>query len=114
MFYDNRQFYIDGAWVNPAVPHEFEVINPATEAVAGKISMGSQQDVELAVGAAKRAFDSYSRSTPTERLALLEGVLIAYRAHYEEMALVIATEMGAPIGLARGSQTRLALATSAP
>ncbi len=49
MTYDNRQFYIDGAWVNPATPKEFKVINPATEEVAGVISMGSAKDVDLAV-----------------------------------------------------------------
>ena len=64
MLYDNRQFYIDGAWVDPVEPKEFSVVNPATEAVAGTISMGSAQDVELAVAAARRAFDDYSRTKP--------------------------------------------------
>jgi acyl-CoA reductase-like NAD-dependent aldehyde dehydrogenase len=72
MFYDNRQFYIDGAWVNPIEAKEFKVINPATETPAGVISMGSSADVDLAVGAARRAFDSYSRTPPAERLALME------------------------------------------
>ncbi len=107
MLYDNRQFYIDGAWVDPAVAKDFDVINPATEAVAGTISMGGPEDVERAVAAARRAFDGYSRSTPAERLALLERVLAAYKAHYDEIAQAICTEMGAPITLAKGSQTRI-------
>ena len=107
MTYDNRQFYIDGAWVDPAEPKEFQVINPATEAVAGVISMGGPKDVERAVAAARRAFDAYSRTTPAERLALLERVLAAYKAHYDEIAQAISTEMGAPITLAKGSQTRI-------
>jgi aldehyde dehydrogenase (NAD+) len=107
MSYDNRQFYIDGRWVDPAVAKEFQVINPATETVAGVISMGRPRDVELAVAAARRAFDSYSRTTPAERLALLERVLAAYNAHYDEIAAAISTEMGAPIALAQGSQTRI-------
>jgi aldehyde dehydrogenase (NAD+) len=107
MTYDNRQFYIDGAWVDPASPKVFEVINPATEAVAGVISMGGAQDVELAVAAARRAFDAYSRTTPQERLALMERILVAYKAHYDEIAEAISTEMGAPITLAKGSQTRI-------
>src|SRR6202161_4618834 len=107
MTYDNRQFYIDGAWVDPAEPKEFTVINPATEAPSGVISMGSAQDVERAVAAARRTFDSYSRTSPAERLALLERVLGAYNAHYDEIAEVICTEMGAPISLAKGSQTRI-------
>jgi aldehyde dehydrogenase (NAD+) len=107
MFYDNRQFYIDGAWANPAEPNEFKVINPATEQVAGTISMGGPKDVDLAVAAARRAFDSYSRTTPAERLALMEHILAAYKAHYDEIANAISTEMGAPITLAKGAQTRI-------
>jgi aldehyde dehydrogenase (NAD+) len=105
MTYDNRQFYIDGAWVDPIEPKELKVINPATEEVAGVISMGSAQDVDRAVMAARRAFDSYSRSSPAERLALMERVLGAYKAHYDEIAKAISVEMGAPITLSKGSQT---------
>jgi aldehyde dehydrogenase (NAD+) len=93
--------------VNPVEAREFEVINPATEAVAGVISMGSAKDVDIAVAAARRAFDSYSRTTPAERLALMERILAAYNVHYAEIAAAISTEMGAPITLARGSQTRI-------
>jgi aldehyde dehydrogenase (NAD+) len=105
MTYDNRQFYIDGAWVDPIEPKELKVINPATEEVAGVISMGSSKDVDRAVMAARRAFDSYSRSAPAERLALLERMLAAYKAHYDEIAQAISIEMGAPITLSKGSQT---------
>jgi aldehyde dehydrogenase (NAD+) len=105
MKYDNRQFYIDGAWVDPIEAKELKVINPATEEVAGVISMGSSKDVDRAVMAARRAFDSYSRSSPAERLALLERMLAAYKAHYDEIAQAISIEMGAPITLSKGSQT---------
>jgi aldehyde dehydrogenase (NAD+) len=107
MAYDNRQFYIDGAWVDPSEPREFKVINPATEDVAGVISMGGAKDVDRAVAAAKRAFDSYSRTSPAERLALLERILAAYNAHYNEIADAISVEMGAPVTLSKGSQTRI-------
>jgi aldehyde dehydrogenase (NAD+) len=104
MTYDNRQFYIDGAWVDPVVPKELRVINPATEEVAGIISMGSAKDVDLAASAARRAFDSYSRSAPAERLALLEKILAGYKAHYDEIAEAISIEMGAPVALSKGAQ----------
>jgi aldehyde dehydrogenase (NAD+) len=106
MIYDNRQFYIDGAWVDPVEPKDFKVINPATEDVAGVISMGGAKDVDRAVAAARRAFEAYSRTTPAERLALLERVLAAYKIHYNDIAAAISTEMGAPITHAKGSQTR--------
>jgi aldehyde dehydrogenase (NAD+) len=104
MTYDNRQFYIDGAWVDPVEPKELKVINPATEEVSGVISMGSAKDVDRAVAAARRAFDSYSRTTPAERLSLLERILGAYKAHYEEIVQAISIEMGAPITLSKGAQ----------
>ncbi len=104
MTYDNRQFYIDGAWVDPVEAKELKVINPASEEVAGVISMGSSKDVDRAVMAARRAFDSYSRTSPAERLALMERILVAYKAHYGEIAQAISTEMGAPITLAKGGQ----------
>jgi aldehyde dehydrogenase (NAD+) len=107
MAYDNRQFYIDGAWVDPVEPKEFKVINPANEEVAGVISMGGAKDVERAVAAAKHAFDSYSRTSPAERLALMERLLAAYNAHYTEIAEAISVEMGAPMSLSKGSQTRI-------
>jgi aldehyde dehydrogenase (NAD+) len=107
MMYDNRQFYIDGTWVDPVESKEFQVINPATETVAGVISMGSAKDVDRAVAAARRAFDRYSRTTPADRIALLERVLKAYKAHFDEIAQAISTEMGAPITLAKGAQTRI-------
>jgi aldehyde dehydrogenase (NAD+) len=107
MTYDNRQFFIDGAWVNPIEPKEFKVINPATESVAGVISMGSAKDIDLAVMAARRAFDSYSHTPPAERLALLERILASYKAHYDEIAQAISIEMGAPVTLSKGAQTAI-------
>ena len=54
------QFYINGAWVDPAVPETLDVINPATEEVAAVISVGSAADVDKAVAAAKAAFPKHA------------------------------------------------------
>ena len=59
-----RQFYIDGNWVDPAVIRDFTVINPASEEPVATISLGSAMDVDRAVAAAKRAFESYSETSP--------------------------------------------------
>jgi len=104
-----RQFYIDGQWVDAAEPHDFKVINPATEEVAGVITLGTARDADRAVAAAKRAFPSYSRTTPDERRALLERVLAAYKARYEEFVAAITTEMGAPVTLSRDSQAAIGI-----
>jgi aldehyde dehydrogenase (NAD+) len=105
--YQFRQFYIDGHWVNPVAPREFTVVNPATEQGAGVISMGGPADVDAAVAAARRAFDSYSRTSAAERRALLQKILAGYQARREEMAKAISVEMGSPMKLARDSQAAI-------
>src|ERR1700728_2598923 len=107
MAYEFKKFYIDGQWVAPAVAKEFKVINPATEDVAGVISMGSAKDVDLAVGAARRAFDSYSQTTRAERRELLERILAGYTKRYAEIGDAIRDEMGAPQKLAQGAQAAI-------
>jgi aldehyde dehydrogenase (NAD+) len=101
---DYRQFYINGEWVDPVTPNDFDVINPANEEVCGQISLGSEEDVNRAVGAARAAFDSYSRTTRQERLELLESCIEVYQKHYNDIADAIREEMGAPKELAAGAQ----------
>src|SRR6185437_4829805 len=109
MAYEYRRFYIDGRWVEPVEPKEFTVINPATEAPAGVISMGSAKDVDRAVAAARRAFESYAQTSREERRALLEKILAVYKKRYQDIAGAIRDEMGAPIRLAKGSQARIGI-----
>lgn len=101
------QFYIDGRFVDPVTPKTAEVINPATEEVSGTISLGSPADVDLAVAAARRAFESYSQTSVAERLELLEAIQAEYLKREEELGLAILEEMGAPRGLALGFHTLL-------
>jgi aldehyde dehydrogenase (NAD+) len=101
---DRRKFYIDGAWVEPVQVNDFEVLNPATEEVIATISLGSPNDIDLAVEAARRAFASFSTSSKHERLDLLESILAIYEKRYDEMAEVISLELGAPITMSRNSQ----------
>jgi aldehyde dehydrogenase (NAD+) len=58
---DCTRYYVDGQWVLPSAPRALEVMNPATEAVAGIISLGSASDVDRAVIAAQRAFAHRAR-----------------------------------------------------
>ncbi len=101
---DCRQFYIDGKWVAPTKPNDFPVTNPATEETIGTISLGSEADVDKAVAAARRAFETYSETTREERLELLNRIIAVYQTKYEEMAETISQEMGAPIWLSRAAQ----------
>lgn len=101
---DCRQFYIDGKWVSPSVAHDFEVINPANEEPIATISLGNAADVDKAVAAAKKAFESYSETTREQRLAFLRKIIEIYQSKMDEMAETISQEMGAPISLARAAQ----------
>ncbi len=94
---DYRRFYIDGQWVDPAQPHTLDVVNPATEGVAGVISLGTRADVDRAVAAAQRAFGSFSQTSREERMALLGRVVEVYKSRMADMASAISEEMGAPM-----------------
>ena len=93
-----------GNGFDPAKAHDFTVINPANEEPIATISLGSSADVDRAVAAAKRAFESYSETTPDERLALLRRIIEVYQSKMDEMAETISLEMGAPISLSRKAQ----------
>jgi aldehyde dehydrogenase (NAD+) len=101
---DCRQFYVDGQWVSPAKAHDFLVFNPANEEPIATISLGSAADVEKAVSAAKKAFESFAETTPDERLKFLKQIIEVYRSKLDEMAETISQEMGAPISLSRAAQ----------
>jgi aldehyde dehydrogenase (NAD+) len=101
---DKLDFYIDGKWVAPTTPKTLDVINPANEEAYARISLGSKADVDKAVAAARRAFETYSRTTRGERLALLQKIVEVYQKHYAEMVETISREMGAPLGLSKAAQ----------
>ena len=106
----NLQFYIDGAWVDPATPTRLDVVDPSTEDVFAAISLGSKTDVDKAVQAAKRAFETFSRSTVQERVDLLHSIIAAYKRRSEDLAKAISQEMGAPLAFAREWQVWIGLA----
>src|SRR5690606_26248286 len=92
------KFYINGQWVDPAQGGEIiNVINPATEQVAGSVRQASEADVNLAVDAAYNAFPGFSRTPLSERLELLEAISAVYKRRMGEMADAITEEMGAPL-----------------
>jgi aldehyde dehydrogenase (NAD+) len=103
------KFYIGGQWVDPATPRTLDVINPATEQPAGRISLGSAADVDRAAKAARAAFAGYSQTSVAERVALLEAVIAEYKKRYADMAAAITEEMGAPKALSEKAQAAMGL-----
>ena len=79
---DKRKFYINGKWVDPIKPNDLDVINPSTEETCAVISLGSKEDTNLAVSAAKVAFETWKDSSKDERINLLEKLLTIYKKRY--------------------------------
>ena len=106
---ERLQFYIDGKWVNPVTPKAIDVINPANEEAFARVSLGSKADVDKAVVAARRAFETYSRTTREERLALLDKIIAVYKTKFQAIAEAISEEMGAPLWLSKAAQAATGL-----
>jgi aldehyde dehydrogenase (NAD+) len=107
---DCRNFYIDGKWVPPTQERDFPVINPATEEPVATISLGGAADVDKAVAAAKKAFESYSETTAEQRREFLRNIMEVYQAKSDEMAETISLEMGAPLSFSKAAQVGAGLA----
>ncbi|WP_434612373.1 aldehyde dehydrogenase family protein [Tabrizicola sp. M-4] len=105
MTYANlSKFYINGEWVAPLGGTMMGVENPATEEIVAQVALGSVADADRAIAAARAAFDGFSGWKAADRIALLEAVLAEYNRRYEEFAVAMSTEMGAPMAWAREAQ----------
>jgi aldehyde dehydrogenase (NAD+) len=93
---DKKNFYINGQWVKPSSSEEIKVIDPATEENCAVISLGNQKDVDAAVSAAKKAFETWAFSSKEERISLLEKLYELYKKRWADIAEAITMEMGAP------------------
>ena len=97
--------YINGAWVLPATSNAtVDAVNPATEEVCAVVAVCGRDDVELAVTAARAAFDGYAATTLEHRIALVEKLITIFERRYGEMVTAISTEMGAPYDLSHDAQ----------
>ena len=96
MIEEKKNFYIDGQWVQPSTPNDFEVIDPSTEEVCAIISLGSESDTNLAVVAAKKSFSAWWNTSKEKKLELLNNLLNIYQKRSSDMAQAISLEMGAP------------------
>ena len=89
---EKKNFYINGKWVSPVKPNDFDVIDPSTEEAFAVISLGSIEDTDKAVSAAKVAFETWRETSKEERVKLLEKFCEIYNRRWDEM--VEAQSMG--------------------
>ena len=102
---DKRNFYINGKWVKPTKPNDLKVINPSNEEAFATISLGSKEDTDAAVKAAKNAFAIWKETSKEEKIILLEKLLNVYKKRFNEMAEAMSNEMGSPIDFATSTHT---------
>lgn len=94
------KLYIDGAFVEPHGSEAFDLYNPATSQVIGKVTLGDRQDTLRAVAAAKRALPAMSRASKAERIDMLRRLHTAVAAKMEAINAAVVEEYGAPVTIA--------------
>ncbi|WP_077212944.1 aldehyde dehydrogenase family protein [Bacillus dakarensis] len=104
------QHFINGEWVDSTGSKTIEVINPATEEVIGRISDGTQEDLDKAVAAARAAFPSFSQTSKEERIAMLNRIADEYEKRKDEIVEVITQELGSPLSISEQTHYNLGLA----
>ncbi|RWZ54454.1 aldehyde dehydrogenase family protein [Halobacillus fulvus] len=92
-----EKHYINGEWVESTGSETEEVINPATEEVIGTISLGTKEDLDKAVQAARDAFPSFSQTTKEERVEMLEKIAAEYENRKQDIIETITDELGSPL-----------------
>lgn len=102
-----EKIYIGGAWVASQGTGSIEVFNAATEEVMATIPEGVAADVDRAVSAAREAFDAWAATSPEERAGYLKAIQAGITARQDELAKLIASELGMPIGFAASIQVGL-------
>ncbi|HEX8998993.1 MAG TPA: aldehyde dehydrogenase family protein [Blastocatellia bacterium] len=98
------KFYINGQWIKPNGTGMIEVINSTTEDVMGQIPEGTAEDVNAAVAAAKAAFESWSTTSVEERKRYLQLIADKLTAMKNEIAALVAAEVGMPLAMATAVQ----------
>jgi betaine-aldehyde dehydrogenase len=101
------KLFINGDWVSPSGKGAIDVINAATEEVMGKIPEGNAEDVDRAVKAARAAFDGWSATPPAKRSEYLQKISAGLAARGDELANLVAQEVGMPLPMSKMIQAGL-------
>ena len=101
---NDLNFYINGDWIKSDSNELIDVINPANEEIVGQVTAGTKDDINKAVAAALKAFDSYQYTTKDQRIELLNNIIVEYKNRYDDFVQIITKEMGAPIWLSERAQ----------
>jgi aldehyde dehydrogenase (NAD+) len=106
---EREKVYIDGAWVPSTGKGTIDVVNSTTEEVMGHIPAGTAEDVDKAVKAARKAFESWSSTSVEERAKYLTRITEGLQARMDEIATLVSQEVGMPKSLSLLVQAGLPL-----
>ena len=99
--------FIAGEWLPAATSERIEVINSTTEQVMGSVPAGTAEEVGAAVAAAQSALPEWSSVPPWERAQVMAAVGAQLSARMEEIAILVAQELGMPVTQAAAIQAGL-------
>ncbi|RZQ60803.1 aldehyde dehydrogenase family protein [Amycolatopsis suaedae] len=102
-----ERIYIDGGWTASASPETIEVVNPATEQVIDTVPAGAKSDVDIAVAAARRAFDGWAATPVEKRCGYVAAIAAGLSERSEEIARTITADVGTPAKIAELVQAAL-------
>ena len=106
------KLYIDGSWIEPVGGGSIDVIEAATEEVMARVALGDARDVDRAVAAAARALGGWAATPVEERAQCLARLAEGLAARAEEIAAVIAREVGSPAKIAKAVQAGVPIAVA--
>ena len=107
--HDFKNFYINGNWVPPSSGQYHEISNPATSQICARTPMANEDDVVVAIKAAREAFPSWSQTSTQERSEFINLAADAMERRIDEFAKAISETMGCPRSLAADIQVRGAI-----
>ena len=95
--YPDTQLFLDGEWRDAVAKENLEIINPATEEVIGKVSHARKEDLDIALTAAEKAFNSWKNVSAYERSKILRKAADIVRSKVDEIATLMTMEQGKPL-----------------
>src|SRR5262249_32828052 len=98
------KLYINGQWINPKGAGMIDVINAQTEELMGQVPAAAPENVNAAVAAAKAAFEKWSTTSSEERERYLQLISDRLNMRKDEIAALVASEVGMPLPLATAVQ----------
>ncbi len=95
--YPDTHLFLNGEWKEAVAKENLEIINPATEEVIGKVSHARKEDLDIALNAAEKAFDSWKNVSAYERSKILRKAADIVRSKADHIATLMTMEQGKPV-----------------